>query len=61
MDNQLKLKIEDDGIGISTQVVEGHGMRNMRDRASILHGHLEVRKLEKGTSVLLDVPWKVEP
>ncbi len=60
MDNQLKLKVEDDGIGISPQAVEGHGMRNMRDRASILHGNLEVRSLEKGTSVLLDVPWKTE-
>ena len=29
VDNQLRLRIEDDGIGISPQTVEGHGMKNI--------------------------------
>jgi Signal transduction histidine kinase len=56
----LHLAIQDDGIGIPADVIEGHGMRNMRDRAALLHGHLVVEKMEKGTSVILDIPWKVE-
>jgi signal transduction histidine kinase len=56
----LHLAIHDDGIGISDDVIEGHGMRNMRDRAALLHGQLAVEKMEKGTSVTLDIPWKVE-
>ena len=60
VDDRLQLIIEDDGIGISPQTIEGHGMRNMRDRASLLHGQLDVKRLEKGTSVSLNVPWKSE-
>ncbi len=57
-DNRLKLVIEDDGVGMPRQVVEGHGLHNMRDRASLLHGQLEFYRLQNGTSVELDVPWK---
>jgi len=60
-DNRFKLVIEDDGVGIPSQAVEGHGLRNMRDRASLLHGELEVKRLVRGTSVMLDIPWKDEP
>jgi signal transduction histidine kinase len=56
----LHLTIHDDGIGISANVIEGHGIRNMRDRAALLHGQLAVEKMAKGTSVTLDIPWKVE-
>ncbi len=58
---RLQLVIRDDGIGIPADVIEGHGMRNMRDRAALLHGHLAVEKMEKGTSITLDIPWEVEP
>jgi signal transduction histidine kinase len=57
---RLHLVIQDDGIGIPVNVIEGHGLRNMRDRAALLHGQLVVEKMEKGTSVTLDIPWKVE-
>lgn len=60
VDMRLMLAIRDDGAGIPTQIVEGHGLRNMRDRAALLHGRLEVRPLEKGTSVVLDIPWEVK-
>ena len=58
--DRLRITIKDDGIGIPAHVVEGHGMRNMHDRASLLHGHLVVERMEKGTCVTLDIPWKVE-
>jgi signal transduction histidine kinase len=57
---RLHLAIQDDGIGIPMDVIEGHGLRNMRDRAALLHGHLVVEKKEKGTTVILDIPWKAE-
>jgi len=56
----LQLGIQDDGIGIPEQVSEGNGLRNMRDRASLLRGQLKVERIEKGTKVTLDVPCKVE-
>jgi signal transduction histidine kinase len=58
--DNLHITIQDDGIGFPSKVIEGHGMRNMRDRASLLHGHLVVERMEKGTCVTLDIPWKVE-
>ena len=58
VDHRLMITIQDDGTGIPEQVVEGHGLHNMRDRASLLHGRLEVRREEKGTAVILDIPWE---
>ena len=58
--DSLQLGIQDDGIGIPEQVAEGNGLRNMRDRASLLHGQLKVERIEKGTKVTLNVPCKVE-
>jgi signal transduction histidine kinase len=59
--NSLRVMVRDDGIGLSSQVTEGHGLRNMRDRASLLHGQLAVEKLAKGTSMTLDIPMEEQP
>ena len=56
VDRRLMLAIQDDGAGIPQQVLEGHGLRNMRDRAALLRGRLEVRTMDNGTSVILDIP-----
>jgi signal transduction histidine kinase len=56
VEKRLMLAIQDDGTGLPQQVTEGHGLRNMRDRAALLHGKLEIRPLKKGTSVVLDIP-----
>jgi len=58
MENTLRVTIKDDGIGLPAQVSEGHGLRNMRDRASLLHGQLAVEKFGKGTRVTLDIPME---
>ncbi len=55
-DDRLRMVVKDDGIGLPAQVAGEHGLRNMRDRASLLHGTLLVEKLAKGTSVTLDIP-----
>ncbi len=58
VDRRLMLAIQDDGAGMPLQLIQGHGLHNMRDRAALLQGRLEVRPMEKGTSVILDIPWE---
>jgi signal transduction histidine kinase len=65
-DAHLRLEVKDDGIGIPHEVSSEHGLRNMRDRASLLHGSLTVERLPRGTSVTLEIPkedeaWAPQP
>jgi signal transduction histidine kinase len=53
---QLQIEIEDDGIGITTEPKASYGLRNMRDRARLLNGDLKF-STEKGTTVMLTIPW----
>lgn len=55
-EDRLRMMVKDDGIGLPAQVAGERGLRNMRDRASLLHGKLVVEKLVKGTCVTLDIP-----
>jgi signal transduction histidine kinase len=61
VDSHLHLTIQDDGIGLPPNHGWGYGLRNMRDRARLLNGQLEVSGVNgKGTTVSLDIPWKDE-
>ncbi len=60
VDRRMVLSIQDDGTGIPPEPQEGHGSRNMRDRAALLQGRLEIRPLDKGTAVVLNIPWEAE-
>ncbi len=61
-DGKLKLVVQDDGIGLPPNFEASYGVRNMRDRARLLDGSLEiVNPGGKGTRVLLDIPWSDEP
>jgi len=58
---KLILIILDDGVGLPPDVTPGYGLRNMRDRARLLGGNLEVKPANgKGTRVMLEIPWKDE-
>jgi signal transduction histidine kinase len=58
-EDQFRLTIEDDGIGITESVQVGYGLRNMRDRARMLGGEIEFTPAKgKGTCVSLEIPWK---
>lgn len=57
--DQLDVSIRDNGLGISDTATAGFGLRNMHDRARILHGELSVSRLDRGTEVHLLVPWSV--
>ena len=56
----LTLVIRDDGKGFSPESVikdGGNGIHNMRERASLLQGQIEIRSAPmKGTSITLNVP-----
>jgi len=61
IEERLHLAITDDGGGIPLHTKEGHGLRNMRDRASLLDGDLTIQNIGAGTRLILDVPWRVSP
>ncbi len=56
IDDHLRMQVSDDGIGLPEQFAGENGLRNMRDRAALLHGQLQVERLERGTSVILEIP-----
>lgn len=58
---RLHIAIEDDGSGLPRALNAGYGLRNMRDRARLLGGSLDVGDAgRRGTRVTLDVPWRDE-
>jgi signal transduction histidine kinase len=59
-DGRLLLKIQDDGTGLPKEPQLGYGLRNMRDRAKLLGGNIEMNGEGKGTLIRLDIPWKEE-
>ncbi|HLO31389.1 MAG TPA: ATP-binding protein [Anaerolineales bacterium] len=55
---KLQVVIKDDGVGLSSDVQPGYGLRNMRDRARLLNGELHFSEpSSKGTTVTLEIPW----
>jgi two-component system sensor histidine kinase UhpB len=57
VDDRLQLVIEDNGRGMAGSTQGGSGLRNMRERARLLGGDLDVRAAPSGgTVVALDVP-----
>lgn len=55
---RLHLTIQDDGVGLPHDITAGHGLRNMRERARLLGGELDVISTNaQGTTVTLNVPW----
>jgi signal transduction histidine kinase len=61
-DGQCVLSVEDDGRGFDSAAPKpGYGLRNMRDRARLLAGSLDVvTQPGKGTRITLRIPWREE-
>ena len=57
-DDNLILKLEDDGKGIDEQSEGGLGIRNMKHRTKLLGGNINWASLEKGTVVTIRLPIK---
>jgi signal transduction histidine kinase len=57
VDEKIIITIKDDGIGMSNQQPAGYGLRNMRDRAYLLHGKIDINSVQgRGTTVSLEIP-----
>jgi signal transduction histidine kinase len=49
--------ITDDGVGFAASpVAGGHGLRNMRERAAVLGGRVDIASAPGATSVVLWLP-----
>jgi signal transduction histidine kinase len=61
-EEMLELVVEDDGRGFPEHPRgDGYGLRNMRDRARLLGGHLTIdSEPGQGTRVTLVAPWEEE-
>lgn len=59
--DRLVLTVQDDGVGLERDEAGGYGLRNMRDRARLLGGQLDLDGAAgQGTTVRLDIPWSDE-
>ena len=60
VDNVLVLQVQDDGQGFDVDALtesEGLGVAGMKERASLVGGHLRVRSTKgQGTHIHLEVP-----
>lgn len=58
-DDRLRLSVQDNGAGIPREPQAGFGLRNMRERARLLGGTLEITgERSRGTTVRLDIPLR---
>jgi signal transduction histidine kinase len=56
-DHSLMVTVSDNGIGLPMVLSPGYGLRNMRDRARLLGGDLEISsEAGKGSTVILKFP-----
>lgn len=57
--NQVKLKVEDDGIGFDINTIrsKGIGLKNMKKRAKIIHADFKIEsRINKGTQLIISIP-----
>lgn len=59
--DSLKIEIVDNGCGFEQSTTEGHGLKNMANRAKALGGDLEIVSSSKGTRVSLTMPTRYAP
>jgi PAS domain S-box-containing protein len=52
-DGEVTISVEDDGIGVDGDIVEGGGLRGIRERFAMLDGHVEVH-VGSGRGIRID-------
>jgi signal transduction histidine kinase len=58
-ENSLVVMVEDNGIGIkNSKTEEGIGMRSIRLRAEYIHAQFKIESDDKGTLIILEVPYE---
>jgi two-component system NarL family sensor kinase len=67
VDEEIELRVSDDGEGFTgpgplSSATSGHiGLASMRERAELIGGHLEIETGDRGTKVLVRVPFGPVP
>lgn len=57
-DESLVVTVEDNGIGINRlKSEEGIGLRSIRSRAAYIHAKLNIESDDKGTLIILEIPY----
>jgi signal transduction histidine kinase len=51
---QVLVRIEDDGVGLTGTTPDGHGIVGMRERLRLLGGHLDVGPAENGAGLVVE-------
>jgi signal transduction histidine kinase len=61
--NAMQLSVSDDGIGLSAgSPGDGHGLRNIRERARLLNGMLDIDTAPgEGLTLVITVPYQQQP
>jgi signal transduction histidine kinase/ligand-binding sensor domain-containing protein len=54
--DQVVIKIKDNGKGFDVNKISGNGMNNMKKRSEELNGNFDVISNEKGTQILVKIP-----
>lgn len=55
--NSVKLKAKDNGIGVSIEITNGQGMKNMKTRVQALNGVMEIKsENQTGTEIIITIP-----
>jgi signal transduction histidine kinase len=57
-ERSLVVTVEDNGTGIKKTKSEGIGLRSIRLRSEYLHAQLKIESDDKGTLIILEVPYE---
>jgi len=58
--NQLSIMVEDNGKGFSKSSMDGIGLKNVRSRVNYLNGTLHIDSAHNGTTIMIQLPYKVK-
>jgi two-component system NarL family sensor kinase len=58
--DELRIEICDDGVGIQQPIPIGVGMTSMRERADELGGWLKIKPQDRGTRIVACLPLPME-
>ena len=56
--HQLSIMVEDNGKGFYTAATNGIGLKNISSRVNYLAGSLNIDSGEKGSTIMIDIPYK---
>jgi signal transduction histidine kinase len=58
-DKYLEIMVEDNGKGFSGNIKKGMGIKNIESRVKFLEGKITIDSGGKGTTVMIQVPYKI--